>query len=122
FKHALTCDVAYGTLPRTRRARLHAGFARWLERFAGGRDEHAALLAHHYFEAVRAHDADLGGRREASDLDELRAAAARWLGRAGELAISRYEIEESMVLLERALELEADDAGRCSLYRAIARA
>ena len=31
FKHALTRDVAYGSLPKASRARLHAAFARWLE-------------------------------------------------------------------------------------------
>src|SRR5204862_8160364 len=35
IKHALTREVAYASLPRARRARLHAGFAAWLERFAG---------------------------------------------------------------------------------------
>lgn len=110
FKHALTCEVAYGTLRRARRARLHGRFAEWLEDFAGGRDEHAALLAHHYYEAARA------------DVSELRERAVRWLRRSAELATARYEIEEGLVLLHRALELETQDAGRCWLYRAIARA
>ena len=53
FKHQVTREVAYASLPKARRARLHAGFADWLERFGEGRDEHASLLAHHYAEAVR---------------------------------------------------------------------
>ena len=48
FKHALTREVVYGSVPKARRARLHAEFAGWLERTGGGRDEDAALLAHHY--------------------------------------------------------------------------
>src|SRR5439155_670089 len=59
IKHALTREVAYGTLPKAKRARLHAALAEWLERFGEGRDEHAALLAHHYAEAVRPEDEDL---------------------------------------------------------------
>ncbi|HEV8603466.1 MAG TPA: AAA family ATPase, partial [Gaiellaceae bacterium] len=59
FKHQLTREVAYAGLPKAKRARLHANFAGWLERFGGGRDEHAPLLAHHYAEAVRPADADL---------------------------------------------------------------
>src|SRR5438445_731441 len=37
FKHQLTREVAYGSLPKAKRARLHAGFAAWLERFGGSR-------------------------------------------------------------------------------------
>ena len=62
IKHALTREVAYASLPRARRARLHAAFARWLERTGEGRDEYAPLLAHHYAEAVGKEDADLAWR------------------------------------------------------------
>ena len=45
FKHELTRDVAYRSLPTARRARLHASFAEWLERRDAGTGRHAALLA-----------------------------------------------------------------------------
>ena len=32
IKHALTREVAYGSIPKARRGQLHASFARWLER------------------------------------------------------------------------------------------
>src|SRR5207249_5288468 len=48
FKHAVTREVAYASLPKAKRARFHAGVAAWLERLGEGRDEHAKLLAHHY--------------------------------------------------------------------------
>ncbi|MBV9415981.1 MAG: hypothetical protein JO363_13450 [Solirubrobacterales bacterium] len=110
FKHALTREVAYRTLARARRGRFHGEFARWLEQANGGRDEDAALLAHHYYEA------------SAAGYGELRERALRWLHRSGELATARYEIGEALALLSRALELEPDDAERCATYRAIARA
>src|SRR5262249_59138771 len=59
IKHALTREVAYGSLPKAKRAQLHTAFARWLERRSQGADEHAALLAHHYAETVRPEDLDL---------------------------------------------------------------
>ena len=72
FKHALTREVAYGSLTTARRGRLHAGFAAWLERTGGGRDEHAPLLAHHYAEAVRPEDVDLAWPDEEAELGRLR--------------------------------------------------
>jgi class 3 adenylate cyclase len=63
IKHALTREVAYGSLPKARRARMHAACARWIERIAESREEQAPLLAHHYAEAVRPEDADLAWGR-----------------------------------------------------------
>jgi hypothetical protein len=48
IKHALTHDVAYASLPKAQRARMHSAFAAWLERIGQGRDDLAPLLAHHY--------------------------------------------------------------------------
>jgi hypothetical protein len=61
IKHALTREVAYATLPKARRARLHAALAGWMERSREAREEQAALLGHHYAEAVKPEDADLAG-------------------------------------------------------------
>ncbi|HUF80911.1 MAG TPA: hypothetical protein VMN03_07225, partial [Burkholderiales bacterium] len=52
FKHALTCEAAYGLLLRSRRKELHARTGTALETlFADRREEFAAMLAHHFFEA-----------------------------------------------------------------------
>jgi hypothetical protein len=52
FRHMLIRDVAYGTLSRGERIRMHTAVAAWLEQFALDRlDEFAALLAYHYREA-----------------------------------------------------------------------
>ncbi|NUT54838.1 MAG: hypothetical protein HOQ03_02490, partial [Thermoleophilia bacterium] len=108
FKHALTRDVAYASLSDERRTALHGSFARWLEDVGGGRDEHAAFLAHHYAEAAHAP----GGAEQ----------AVLWQRRAAELAIGRYELEEALALLDRALELEERPLGRLELFRLVGRA
>jgi class 3 adenylate cyclase len=105
FKHALTREVVYGSVPKARRARLHAALAEWLERTGGGRDEHVALLAHHYAQAASPADADLAWADEPVRLDDLRARGVRWLRRAAELAMRRYDLDEAIAHLSRALEL-----------------
>ncbi|MDP9331622.1 MAG: AAA family ATPase [Actinomycetota bacterium] len=122
IKHALTREVAYAGLPKARRARLHAAFARWLERTGEGRDEYAPLLAHHYAEAVRPDDSDLAWAGEEGQLAELRASALAWLRSAAERAIGRFEIDEGLALLHRALDLEPDESGRAVLWREVGRA
>jgi DNA-binding SARP family transcriptional activator/class 3 adenylate cyclase len=120
FKHALTREVAYASLTLGRRARLHAGFAEWLEHTAGGRDEHAPLLAHHYAHAVAPALADLAWSDHAERAAELRGKAVRWSRRAAELAIGRYEIDAALALLDEALALERDDGARSELWRLVA--
>jgi class 3 adenylate cyclase/predicted ATPase len=119
FKHALTREVAYASLTRRERARLHAGFASWLERRVGARDEHAAALAQHYAGAASPEDADLAWEGEESRYAELRASAVKWLRRAAELAAGRYEIDEALALLDRALELEDHVPGKVEILREI---
>jgi class 3 adenylate cyclase/tetratricopeptide (TPR) repeat protein len=52
FKHALTCDAAYGLLLKSRRRDLHARTGAALETlFADRSDEFAAMLAWHFAEA-----------------------------------------------------------------------
>lgn len=53
FKHALIRDVAYGSLPRGERARLHLEVAGWLLRDADLPREPVGDLARHYAEAWR---------------------------------------------------------------------
>jgi class 3 adenylate cyclase len=108
IKHALTREVAYGSLPKAKRARLHAAFAAWLERLGEGRDEHASFLAHHYAEAVRPEDLDLAWAGEEDELERLRGLAMAWLRRAAELSAGRYEPDDAIVLLDRAFELARD--------------
>ena len=123
IKHALTREVAYASLPRAKRAQLHAGFAAWLERFAeDGGDMHASLLAHHYAEAVRSEDVDLAWPGGGIELARLRERAVHWLGRAAELAVGRYEITEGLALLQRAVALEPDPVRQARLWEQIGHA
>lgn len=121
FKHALTRQVAYASLPKARRARLHADFARWLERTGKGRDDYAPLLAHHFAEAVTPSEADIAWGDAPADLAVVRQRALFWLRRAADLAIGRYAIEEAIALLHRALALEPPQAEQTELWRAIGR-
>ena len=118
FKHALTREVVYGSVPKARRARLHALIAAWLERTGSGRDEDAALLAHHYAQAANPEDADLAWADEPEELERLRVRALGWLRRAAELAIRRYDLDEGIANLQRALEL-CEPHERSELWREI---
>jgi class 3 adenylate cyclase len=123
IKHALTREVAYESLPRARRARMHAAFAAWLEGRGQGRDDLASLLAHHYAEAVRPEDADLAWVGEEAELERLRGKALLWLEGAAQFAMRRYEIEDALVLLRRALSLRLDDEeAQARIWRAVGRA
>ena len=54
FRHVLVRDIAYGQIPRPRRADAHRLAAEWLEGLAGDRAEDLAdLIAHHYLSALQ---------------------------------------------------------------------
>jgi len=122
IKHALTRDVAYGSLLIAKRARLHARFAEWLEQTGEGRDEHAAMLAHHYAEAVRPEDVDLAWPGHDDELVRMREHAVSWLCRAADLAVGRYDIQDAVSLLQRAAELESRPDAQVEIWREIGHA
>jgi class 3 adenylate cyclase/tetratricopeptide (TPR) repeat protein len=122
IKHAVTREVAYSSIPKARRAHLHAALADWLERFGGGRDELAPILAHHLAEAARPEDADLAWAGQDEELGRLRAKAIEWLRRAAQLAVGRYELDDGLSFLHRALELHPDRTTESLLWHEIGRA
>ena len=66
FKHILIRDVAYASLPKSRRAGLHARVAEWLADWGAGRtDEVADIRAYHLEQAVRL-SAEVQGRVDAA--------------------------------------------------------
>jgi len=84
FRHILIQEVAYSTLPRSERARLHAQAARWGESIAGEREVALAeILAFHYREAAILYMA-LEPDSEVTRLTRLQ--AAKWLLKAADVA------------------------------------
>jgi class 3 adenylate cyclase len=122
IKHALTREVAYESLLKAKRGPLHAGFAQWLERNGKGEDEHAPLLAHHYAAAVRPEDLDLAWSGRQEQAERLRGKAISWSRRAAELAIGRYEIDEGLALLDRAISLESRPREQAEIWQRIGQA
>jgi DNA-binding SARP family transcriptional activator/tetratricopeptide (TPR) repeat protein len=102
FRHATIRDVAYSTLPKRDRARLHAALADWLELEQGGADE---AIAYHLEQAIAL-------RRELSvpeeELQPLAERAGRRLASAGRRALGRGEARHATELLTRASEYGAD--------------
>ena len=120
IKHALTREVAYGSIPKARRGRLHASLADWLAR--SGSDERAPVLAYHYAEAAKEEDVDLVWAGAPDELDRVRACAVHWLSRSGRLARGRHEMEEAVELYTRAVALCDDVHEQAMLWRAIGEA
>jgi class 3 adenylate cyclase len=115
FRHILFRDVAYGTLPRAERIRLHAQVAVWLEHFAADRlDEFTELIAYHYREAV------VLARQSAVpvSLPVDAARAVRHLVRAGELANQSGAFLEARDHLQSAIAL-ALESERGGLYESL---
>ncbi len=105
FRHIIIREVAYGTLPRTSRSRLHGAAARWLEEGSAGREEAVAeLIAYHYREA-----ATLATALELDDADALRAKALDWLIRAAEVARASAATLEARQHVRAAIEFASPD-------------
>ena len=105
FKHILTRDVAYESLPRRDRREAHE-VAGWIERAFGERRlEVAELLAHHSIQAHRG----VAGRRAPStrEVEDLRRRAFdALLGVTGE-AHRRFAIAKATSAIEQALRIAA---------------
>jgi class 3 adenylate cyclase len=113
FRHILLREVAYGTLPRAERARLHAAAGGWLEGQAvssGREDELAELIAFHFREA-----AALGSLVGPSAATDVTGKAIEWLRRAAESAHAGAAGPEAARHLEAAIELAPEEA-RAELY------
>jgi tetratricopeptide (TPR) repeat protein len=97
FRHELLRDVAYETLAKRDRRRLHERVAEGLRKL--GSDEHARQVAYHLEEAARAAQ-DL----DPTDVEPGRRAVAA-LRLAGDLARRRMEATAAIDLYERALAM-----------------
>ena len=87
FKHALTHEVAYGSLLQERRRALHIRIVEAIEQLYPDRvSEHVELLAHH------------------ASRGELWEKAVEYLHQAGKKAASRSATEEAIAYFEQALD------------------
>lgn len=101
FKHVLTREVAYGTLPRAARRERHRAVAAFIERVSGDRvRESASILAHHY--------------REAGD----DAKTATYLMMAADVASRAWAKQQAITLLGEAIEIAERIGDRDLLVRA----
>jgi class 3 adenylate cyclase/tetratricopeptide (TPR) repeat protein len=117
FNHVLIRDVAYASMPKELRSRLHARLADWLETRNGHVAGHDEIVGYHLEQAYRL-GAELG-RRD----DKLALRAGRLLRRAGEAAANRDEPASATALLGRASELLASaPAERAAMLVSLGRA
>ncbi|MDQ2913384.1 MAG: hypothetical protein M3T56_09025, partial [Chloroflexota bacterium] len=117
FRHGLIRDVAYASLSKAERTRVHDHYSRWLETAAGERaQEYAEIVAYHSERAFSfAHELDAGG------VDDLGQRAFTLLSRSAAAASARGEFRASRELNDRAL-LVADAGGVPAAELASARA
>ena len=112
FKHALTRDVVYATLPRPERRELHRRVGEWIQDVAPDRSgETVELAAYHYGQALAYGEDDPAVSQRAFEL----------LLAASEAAFGRGAFEAARMQLDRALELAVDDSQRAAGELALAR-
>ena len=101
FKHILVRDVAYGTLPKARRAALHSRVAEVLNALPADRaTELVEICAYHFQEAVKL-ESELHGKAS----DALREAATAALEASARKAVTRGDNRAALLFTERCLAL-----------------
>ena len=111
FKHVLTREVAYESIPRRERSSAHARTADWLEATTEGRHaEFAELLAYHFFEAFRPLEAD--SRAGVVETERLRGKALDFMMVAAHEAGAKLVLAKAQQLGEQALHLARDSIER----------
>jgi predicted ATPase/DNA-binding SARP family transcriptional activator len=122
FRHGLTREVAYRSIPRAQRCRTHAAIGEWIEQLAGDRrDEFIDLLAYHYEAASAPGDAALAWAEGSSEPEQLRNKAFGALIDAGDAARRQASIAQALRFAERAEALAATDHERLAALEIQAR-
>jgi class 3 adenylate cyclase/tetratricopeptide (TPR) repeat protein len=120
FRHALIRDVAYGSVPKSRRARAHAAVAAWVEDLAGDRlEEFGELLAYHYSAAVSGADSDLAWANDDAERERIRRRAIEVSLLAGSAARQRFAVDKAIALHQQALDLSVGDSERARALEAL---
>jgi hypothetical protein len=116
FDHALVRDVAYARLPVSTRVRLHARYAR-----EGLDPDQAEALAHHWWEALGASDAEWIWEGE-PEIETMRGEALRAHLAAGRGLADRMSPDRAFEVYERALKLARDPRDSARVEEAFAQA
>jgi class 3 adenylate cyclase/tetratricopeptide (TPR) repeat protein len=103
FKHILMRDVAYGQIPKGRRAELHVRFSDWIEILPESADEFVELLAWHLEQACR-----LSREVARSPIEPPLLEAAKALATAARRAERREGLHEAERYYTRALDVLGD--------------
>ena len=116
FKHALIKDVAYGRVPKSRRASLHVRFVDWLGAQPAVGDELVEIVAYHLEQSCKL--AREVGRSEAPPIER----AVDALMRAAAKAERREGMREADRYYARALDLVGDAQTEQALEARLGRA
>jgi hypothetical protein len=116
FDHALVRDVAYARLPVSTRARLHARYAR-----EGLDQDEAGALAHHWWEALGASDAEWIWEGD-PEIETMRTEALRAHLAAGRGLADRLAFDRAFEVYERALKLAREPRDSAKVEEAFAQA
>jgi class 3 adenylate cyclase/tetratricopeptide (TPR) repeat protein len=107
FKHILMRDVAYGQIPKGRRAKLHVRFSDWVRVLPASADELVEIVAWHLEQACR-----LSREVARSPIDPPVLQAAAALANAARRAERREGLREAHRYYTRALDVLSEaDAG-----------
>jgi len=109
FKHVLTRDVAYESLPRRERARAHARVAGWIEAVTGARSQELAEILGHHYDVAYALSAD----------DALRRSARRNYLLASRRALRTFALAQAEYLSRQAVRLSAAGPERVEALEAL---
>ena len=104
FNHILMRDVAYGQVPKGRRAQLHLGFTEWVEKLPSSADEFVEIVAWHLEQACL-----LSREVARSPIDPPIREAAEMLAEAGGRAERRESLREAHRYYTRALDLLGEE-------------
>jgi class 3 adenylate cyclase/tetratricopeptide (TPR) repeat protein len=104
FKHILMRDVAYGQVPKGRRAQLHLGFSEWVKDLPSSADEFVEIIAWHLEQACL-----LSREVARSPIDPPIREAAETLADAARRAERRESLREAHRYYTRALDLLGDE-------------
>src|ERR671931_644881 len=104
FKHILMRDVAYGQVPKGRRAQLHLGFSEWVKKLPSSADEFVEIVAWHLEQACL-----LSREVARSPIDPPIRQAAETLADAAQRAERRESLREAHRYYTRALDLLDDE-------------